>query len=305
MSDQSITLALGGGGARGVAHLGVIEVLAEAGLKVDRIVGVSIGSLAGAIYALHGDHIRAVEETLEYLTSNTFQDHQHMLFGASPGKGEQTTGGAFSWYDRVKDYLRANRLFHRVVRRPSLLPGVILQDVISHLTPEADISNTTIPLSIVAVDLRSGHRVVLEKGPIRESVQASSSLPAIFPPVELNGMLLCDIGVFNSLPTVVAQSYRPGCLVAVDVSSSLRRLDACETALDVLMRMDEIGESLYRRQVRDAADYVICPEVSGTEWFDFGEPGKLIEAGRVAAKKSLPAIKDLLDQPRSGGTEPS
>src|SRR5438093_13193668 len=112
-----ITLALGGGGARGVAHLGVIEVLKDAGYEIDRIVGISIGSLAGALCAFDTD-IRAVQQrSLEYLLSPGFQRHQQVLFGAHPGPGEVATGGVFTWYKRVSDYLRANRLFHRVIRK--------------------------------------------------------------------------------------------------------------------------------------------------------------------------------------------
>ena len=107
----------------------------------------------------------------------------------------------------------------------------MLQDVVDNLIPDADISDAVIPLSVVAVDLRSGHMVVLEKGPLRDAVRASASLPGIFPPIPFNGMLLCDVGVFYSLPTTVARTYAPKkCLVAVDVSSDLSPLPACETA---------------------------------------------------------------------------
>lgn len=289
MDSQGTTLALGGGGARGMAHLGAIEAMLESRLTIDRIVGVSIGSLAGAMYAFDPDIQRAQKNALDYLLSESFQRHQDVLFGAhgsSPDDAD-TTGGVFAWYSRAKDFLRANRVFHRVISRPSLLPGVVLQDVVDHLLPDADIADAKIPLSIVSVDLRSGHKVVLERGPVREAVKASSSLPAIFPPVEFEGMLLCDVGVFYSLPTTVARSYGSARVIAVDVSSDIRRLQDCETALDVLFRMDEIGESLFRKHVRDAADLVIRPDVSGIQWFDFTKPRELIEIGRNAGRDEL------------------
>ena len=143
------------------------------------------------------------------------------------------------------------------------------------------------------MDLRSGHQVILERGPLREAVRASSSLPGIFPPVEFGDKLLCDIGVFCSLPTTAALSYGPKCLVAVDVSSGLRPLPHCDSALDVLMRMDEIGESLFRRHIVKIADLVIHPEVSEVEWFDFSSPDKMIEAGRQAARHSLRRLEAL------------
>lgn len=288
MDSRSTSLALGGGGARGMAHLGVIESLLEAEVSIDRIVGVSIGSLAGAMYAFNPDVRNCQQAALEYLTSDSFQRHQKIMFGAKGGDGEaQTTGGVFAWYSRAKDYLRANRIFHRVISHPSLLPGVVLRDVVDNLLPDADIAEATIPLSIVAVDLRSGHKVILERGSVREAVRASSSLPGIFPPVEFEGMLLSDVGVFYSLPTTVARSYGLHQVIAVDVSSDMRRIQDCGTAFDVLMRMDEIGESLFRKHVRDAADLVIRPDVSGIQWFDFSSPQELIDTGRTAGRMAM------------------
>ncbi len=294
--SKPITLALGGGGARGVAHVGVIEVLVEAGFSIERLVGVSMGSLVGAIYAFEHDVDKIRQRMLAYLLSEPFQRHQQVLFGTSPKPTEETTGGVFSWYDRVKKYLRKNHHFYRVVTKPALLPGIVLQDVVNHLLPDADIADAKIPLSIVAVDLKSGHIVVLEKGPVRDAVRASSSLPGIWPPVEFDGMLLCDVGVLYSLPTTMARAYGPKCLVAVDVSSDLRPLHACETALDVLMRMDEIGEALFRKHVADAADLIIHPEISGLEWFDFSSPENMINVGREAASRAIPRLEALWEK---------
>ena len=199
MPRPGVTLALGGGGARGAAHLGVIEAIERAQFPIERIVGTSIGSIMGAAYAAQPE-IEVVERRmLDYVLSSEFQKHQAVLFGTHSSDAAEP-GGMFSWYDRVKQYLRANRIFHRVITQPSMLPGVVLQDVVNHLIPEMDLADTRVPLSIVSVDLCSGHRVVLEKGPLRRAVQASSALPGIFPPVEWDGMLLCDIGVLNSLP---------------------------------------------------------------------------------------------------------
>lgn len=291
MAKFPITLALGGGGARGIAHLGVIRGLVRAGFTVERIVGVSSGSLAGALFAFNPDIESVVHRTLGYLLSPGFQSHQRTLFGASPGPGEVTTGGVFSWYARVMGYLRTNRMFHRVVSQPALLPGMVLTDFVTHQLPDADLVDAQIPMTVVAVDLRSGHKVAFERGPVRELVRASSSLPGIFPPVELDGMQLCDIGVFYSLPVTVARSYHPTCLVAVDVSSGLRSLPHCHTALDVMMRMDEIGETLFRKQVRYEADYVISPRVGGIEWFDFSKSKRLFDAGFEAARQMVPELR--------------
>lgn len=290
MTCARTALALGGGGARGVAHLGVIEGLLEAGFSIERIVGVSIGSLVGALYAFDPDIHRVQEQALAYLLSPKFQRHQQALCGAHPSGSAETTVGIFKWYDRMKDFVRANFVCQRIIRHPSLLPGLLLQEVVEHLLPDADIADATIPLSIVAVDLLSGEKVILEKGPVRDAVRASSSLPGIFPPVELDGMLLCDIGLFNLIPTMTTRSYGTNCLVAVDVSSRLKRLSGCETAVDVLLRMNDVGENLFRKHVSAAADLIIRPDVSGVEWFDFSSSRQLLELGRTAARRAMPEL---------------
>jgi NTE family protein len=271
----------------------VIDGLHEARFQVGRVVGVSIGSLAGAMYAFNPDIRKTIGKALGYLLSESFQTHQDTLFGARR-TADENTGGVFSWYSQVMRYLRANRTWHRAVTRPSLLPSAIMQDVVTHLLPDADIADAKIPLSIVSIDLHSGHQVILEKGSVREAVRASAAIPGIFPPVQWGDMLLSDLGTFCSLPTVIAQSYGSGPVVGIDVSSRVKHLPHCDTALDVLMRMDEIGEALFRKHVTAAADFIIRPPVSHTEWFDFSNPELLINRGRKAARQATTELAALL-----------
>jgi NTE family protein len=297
MGRQTAVLALSGGGARGVAHLGAIEVLLDAGFHFERLVGVSIGSLVAAMYAFDPDIDRVRERALEFILSDKFQEGcQRHLTGTRPGNGDESAPQQLSVYGRVAGYVRANRLFHRLVTRPSLLPRMILDDVIAHLVPDADIADAVVPLSIVAVDLRSGRRVELERGPVREAVRASKSLPGIFPTVEWDDMLLADIGMFDSLPTVVARSYTDGYVIGIDVGAVSRPWSQGNSALAALMRMDEIGESMLRTHSRNAADLIITPAVARVDRFDFSQPLKLVEAGRVAARETL-SRTDLFEMP--------
>lgn len=100
----------------------------------------------------------------------------------------------------VKDRLRSCRSFERLAQTVSLLPAAVLDQFVHRFLPDADTADARTALSVVAVDLRSGRRVVLDRGPLRAAVRASASLPGIFPPVEWQGGLLCDIGTFDSLP---------------------------------------------------------------------------------------------------------
>lgn len=104
--------------------------------------------------------------------------------------------------------------------------------------------------------------------------------------------MLCDLGVVSSLPVRIARKYDPRVLVGVDVGGQIKHLTDYATALDVLMRIIEIGESTFREDLRAEADLVIAPDVGDIEWFDFSESEQLIEAGRKAGREALPNISD-------------
>ncbi len=159
--------------------------------------------------------------------------------------------------------------------------------------PDVDIRDLPIPLSIVAVDLLSGQRVVLEQGPLRDAVRASASIPGIFPPVRWGEMLLSDIGVIESIPTLVASAYASDLTIAVDVGQDNTRINGCNTAIEVMMRVDDICERLMRRHLNDAADLVIRPDVGNVAWFDFSQPERLIAEGRAAAHRAIQAVNGL------------
>ncbi|MCA8989524.1 MAG: patatin-like phospholipase family protein, partial [Planctomycetaceae bacterium] len=246
---KKITLALGGGGARGLAHLGVVRALKQAGFEITRIVGVSMGSLVGGLVATGLDYDKVQARALHYLLSERFQIHQQTLFGIR-GNTAGEEDSYFSWYVRIQQFLRANSLFRRILTQPSMLPGVLLEDVVENLLPDVSIESLPIPLSVVAVDLVSGHQVVIETGSLRSAVRGSASLPGIFPPVPSGNMLLCDTGTFCSLPARIAQSYGEAPVVAVEVATETVPGIQPKTALEVLIRVDEIGENYWRKQVR-------------------------------------------------------
>lgn len=284
---HSAVVALGGGGARGLAHLGAMQAIGESGVQIERIVGVSMGGLIGAMCAIEPDIKRVQSQALQLLASPIFQAKQKALCGAAPPTDEEHSGSTFSWYTRLKRVLDAHRRITRVATGPSLIDDAPLRESIEHLLPDCDIADVTRPLSIVAVDLLSGQRVVLEKGPLRKAVAASAAIPGIFPPVPWDDMLLCDIGVVESIPTLIAQSYASDLVIAVDVGQNPNRIERCDTALDVMMRLDDVCERLMRRHVIEAADVVIRPSVGDVAWFDFSEPERLIELGRAAGLESL------------------
>lgn len=291
------TIALGGGGARGAAHLGVMQRVAETRLDVRRLVGVSMGAMVGAMCAAEPDIGKVCHQAIELLRSPCFVTKQHLLGGAAHRTDAAVGTGMFSWYQRLKRYVVTHRKCSRVVTEPALLGGELLREAVECLVPDIDIRDTVTPISIVAADLRSGQKIVLETGSLRTAVEASMAIPGVFPPVEHEGMLLCDIGAIDSLPIDIAKSYSHDIAIGVDVSQAPSVIRDCSTALDVMVRMEEIGERMLRRKVLPEADLIIRPHVHGIAWFDFDRVETLIEAGYRAAYHGLPRLAAV---PRSG-----
>lgn len=280
-------VALGGGGARGLAHLGVIEVLKQTRVQVQRYVGVSIGALIGAMCAIDDDILHVQGRVMGFLDSPGFDHHQQQLFGSANVPNETASTGIMAWYDRAKYLYSAHRRLTRAVTQQSLLHDAMLTASINELIPDVEFSDLPMPLSIVTADLRSGHRVVLESGSVRRAIHASMALPGIFPPVEHNGMLLCDIGVVDSIPTAVASAYANDLTILVDIGQRNARMEKFDTAMDVMMRMQDIGEQILRREKTELADVHIRPELTGISWFDFQNPEEVMDRGRTAASEEF------------------
>jgi NTE family protein len=290
------TVALGGGGARGLAHLGVMEALGESGVQTERIVGVSIGSLIGGLCAVDADIKRVQAAAIELLHSPVFAKACGRLMGSASRVSSQPDESSVNtrsvdwlgqWYGRLMRVMQHGHRLTRLVRSPAILSNQILHEAIEALIPDIDLRDTRIPLSVVAVDLKSGHRVVLERGPLRQAILASTAIPGFFPPVPWDDMLLSDVGVLDSIPLSIARSYGSDLTIGVDVGGAVERMEHFGSAIDVVMRMEAIGERFCRRSALKYADLVIHPAVDERPWYDFTDPHRLIEAGLQAARRAL------------------
>lgn len=179
-----IGLALGSGSARGLAHLGVIRALEEAGIKVDYIAGTSIGALVGAVYA---------SGSLDSL-ERTFQE--------------------FDWKKTVS-------FFDVVFPKSGLIDGVKVGELLRSLVSTELIESLPIPFCAVATDIQSGAEVVISQGDLVEAVRASIAVPGIFTPVRNNGALLVDGGLVNPVPVSVARAMGADIVIAVDLNHQI------------------------------------------------------------------------------------
>jgi NTE family protein len=248
-----IGLALGGGAARGFAHVGVIQVLEEAGIRPNLVTGTSAGSLVAAIYASgkSGAQLQQVAETMEEAA--------------------------------IADW--SLQIFSRGALRGEALARYVNTQVNSRL-----IENMPMPLGIVATDLNTGLDSLFQRGDTGTAVRASSAVPAVFQPVRISGRDFVDGGLVSPVPVRAARKMGAELVIAVDISSPPEG-NLTGGTLDILLQTFSImGKSINTFELKDA-DVVVRPALSGISSADFGARKRSIEAGRQAMLQALPQLR--------------
>ena len=284
-----LTLVLGGGGFKGVAHLGVLRVLQNEGLPIERVVGTSVGALLGATYCHFGDADQALEHVQRFLASEGFRP------GSMVGFRRRT--GRLPLVHRLVAGIRRQVALERIFRRSSAYGGGALRAFVRNLVPRGDIADLRVPLGIYVLDLREGAPLLLTRGNLRTAVTASGAVPGFFPPVAWGDSLLCDAGIVDNLPTGAARDAGAARVVAVDLSHTLVPLRASVTGMEVLLYAQEVSTRLANRRRAAAADVVLVPELGGRHWLDTTHLDRVIAAGEHAAVEALPKLRALLVQP--------
>ncbi len=250
-----IGLALGGGGARGFAEVGVLRVLAEERIPVSIIAGTSVGALIGALYADKPTVFDIEYEALAIEESDLLDRSLLSLI----------SGGGYAKGERIESYLDT-RLAH------------------------AAIEDLPLRFAAIATDLHSGATVAFERGPVARAVRASAAIPGIFAPVEIDGQLYVDGGVSNPVPADVARRMGAEVVIAVSIP---REIPAKAPRTQVGIAMQAIGimaAEISRCREREA-DVVLSPEVGDVAFDDFSQKRRLIEAGMAATRAALPEIR--------------
>jgi NTE family protein len=248
-----IGLALGGGAARGFAHVGVIQVLEEAGIRPNLVAGTSAGSLVAAIYASGktGAQLQQVAETMEEAA--------------------------------IADW--SLQIFSRGALRGEALARYVNTQVNSRL-----IENMPMPLGIVATDLNTGVDTVFQRGDTGTAVRASSAVPAVFQPVRISGRDFVDGGLVSPVPVRAAHKMGAELVIAVDISSPPEGNLTGGTLEILLQTFSIMGKSINTFELKDA-DVVVRPVLSGISSADFGARKRSIEAGRQAMLAALPQLR--------------
>lgn len=251
-----IGLALGGGAARGFAHIGVIQALEEAGIRPNLVVGTSAGSVVAALYASgkSGKELQKISETMD---EASFSDWRLPLF------------------------------------KPGVLKGEALARFIGNLVGGRQIQDMPMQLGVVATDLHNGQGVLFQRGDIATAVRASSAIPAVFQPVQIAGREYVDGGLVAPVPVQFARQMGAQVVIAVDISgapSGGTTLDMFQTLMQTFAIM---GKSINAFELRDA-DIVIRPSMTGLSSTSFVSRNEAIAAGYQAMLPWLGKIRSVV-----------
>jgi NTE family protein len=264
-NGKKVGVALGGGYARGLAHIGVLEVLEREGVPIDIIAGTSIGALIGALYALQKDAGKLREEAM------------------------------------LLDFMGTTALVDLAFPKSGLMPGKRITNLLRRFIGNVNFKELNIPLSCVATDIISGDEVVLDSGSVLEAVRASFSIPIIFTVVKSGGRYLVDGGLVNPVPVSVARNMGADFIIAVDVTPDKKdranylttRAEAGKepTLFQVIAQSIYISTYLTAKASTEGADIAIHPHVAHIGPSEFNRVRECILEGELSAVDQVAHLK--------------
>ena len=289
---KKVGLALGGGGARGLAHIGALEVFEKESIPIDILVGTSIGALVGAAYA-SGINPKDLKKTVsEYLNSSEFQSSALKAI-------EQTyIREKITITQKIQGYFKDRLFLIQAFFRPGIFPYSEMQKLIDYFLPDIDIKETKIPFRSVATDLVSGQQITFSEGSLRQAVLASCSVPGAIEPLKEGEKLLSDGGIICLVPASVARREGADMVIAVSVDRDIYSEEDFNTAVSVYQRANEIMSHKLEIYELQEADIVITPTVGNLHWSEFSQADSLIYEGEKATIEKLDLIRQFLYGPK-------
>jgi NTE family protein len=252
----SIGLALGGGFARGIVHIGVLKVLEQEGVPVACVAGTSVGALIGAAYCS----------------------------GVSPAELEQ-----------IAARVRFRDLARWTLSRYGFATNLRMINFLSKILKVQTFEELQVPLAVTATDFASGEGVIFRSGPLNDAVRASCAYPGVFLPVKVNGRLLIDGMLAHSLPTKPARDMGADRVLAISLRSRWKNTEGPRHIFDVIGQCFSIAQDMNCATARECADLVIEPDVTGYRYDDFEHSAALIAIGEAATRTALPEIRKWLE----------
>ena len=292
--DPKVGLVLSGGGAKGLAHIGVLRVIEEAGVKIDYIGGTSMGAIIGALYA--------AGYTANQLDSIFHETNFNILIQ------DEVPRGAKTFYEKrdAEKYALTLPFDNFNVSFPSALSrGQNIYNLMSkltlHLRDKNDFSRLPIPFFAVATDVETGEEVILDSGYLPQAISASAAIPTLFSPVLVDGRLLTDGGVVNNYPVEELRKRGANVIIGVDVQDTLATREDLKSVFGILTQINNFRTIRDMRAKSRKTDIFIDPNILPYSVMSFDKGEEIIREGEVAARQKMDELKALAA--RQGGSK--
>lgn len=256
-----IILVLGGGGARGFAHIGVLKVLKEANVPIDMVVGTSMGAIIGSLYC-SGVDLEEIEKIAEYI----------------------------KWKDISN--LNSVSLLKMLVSE-KLLSTKKIENYIDKMIGEKYFFQLNIPFVCVATDMITGEKIIFKEGKVAMAARASATIPGLFEPVQYRQRFLVDGGLVENIPVSVAKLFNPDIIITVAVSADITKNSFDKVIVSLFQAIYIQGQQSDRKNL-NMSDIVIAPRVNDISAIELNRAIECIEAGFIAGKQSIEKIKEII-----------
>ncbi len=289
-----VGLALGSGGARGLAHAGVLHVLEAEGLMPDVIAGTSMGAIVGGLYAEEPDAASTWTRLQAYVNDEDFAESwSSFVPKESGGEDEQQS----SRFQDMLDFVQRKMVQVKTVTRPYQQDSDRLRKPLENLFSSRTFEELALPFAAVGVDLISGRSVAASSGDLIDGLYGSCAIPAIFPALERDDRYIIDGGGPYRVPIEACRALGADVVIAVSIPA-FEELKF-STGLDLILRSNTIARDRLARFALTTADLVIHPSVDDFHWADFRAGPECRDRGVAAAEAVMPRLRSLLARRRS------
>lgn len=287
--NVKVGLVLSGGGAKGLAHIGVLKEIEKAGVRIDYIGGTSMGAIIGALYA-SGYSAHQLDSIFNAL------DFETLIRDDVPRRAK-----TFYEKEDAEKYALTFPFDNFQLRFPSAISKGqnvynLLSRLLLHVKDVEDFKELPIPFLCIATDVEKGKQVILDKGYLPRMIAASGALPSLFSPVTINNTIYIDGGVVNNYPVDEVKAMGAEIIIGVDVQDTLRGRDKLQSAIDVLLQINNYRTIESMTKKRAKTDVYINPEIDDFSVVSFDEGRQIINAGEEAAGKLEAKLKEIAEQ---------
>jgi len=286
MSKPYLGLALGGGGSRGVAHIGALQALHSSGISPDIIAGTSSGSTIGAMYAATLDPFWIENRFRKFMETDLF--FKFRSGSLIDGRNEET------FLEKVTTKVKQHYMVALGLNKSFVAKREVIKKAVNFLVPCNAFSELKIPMEIVAVDIQSGEEIIYHEGDLKESIIQSSSIPGFFEPTLKDEKIIVDGGVSSPIPIETLKN-KVSIIMAVDITNNMLKPLKSPNMIEIMRRSDIITSLKLKAKLSSEADILVKPDVAGIHWSDFENFNKLLYSGKSAMEKILNRMKNSND----------